>query len=152
MCHEVKQIYANFNNIKLLLGIKFGSVGQEEDYGQIPIDQKGIQSFSLCCVPGAWVRASIFSLLILQLPLRWITVTTDDRVKTQESLLCPKVITSDTVQWWDRAMQFVSGRKQQSRWRWCSGPGTPRTRLTQQPELVQLFVRPVFLALSQEHP
>lgn len=30
MCHEVKQIYANFNNIKLLLGIKFGSVGQEE--------------------------------------------------------------------------------------------------------------------------
>lgn len=29
-CDEVKQIYANLKNIKLLLGIKFGSLGQEE--------------------------------------------------------------------------------------------------------------------------
>jgi len=31
MFDEVKQVlYANFKNIKLLLGIKFGSLGQEE--------------------------------------------------------------------------------------------------------------------------
>lgn len=31
MCDEVKQIlYANLKNTKLLLGIKFGSLGQEE--------------------------------------------------------------------------------------------------------------------------